>query len=224
MKHIASFSGGKDSTAMLITIRENNLPLDEIVYADVGSWMWDEINLHLKQVEQYMGMPITIIDISENIDEGFKKWGFPSMMIRWCTGEKITAINRHIKQYDEVTQYVGFAADEIKRTEKNKYKGIVNYPLIDYDITEAQALKLCYDHGFDFGGIYEHHSRLNCWCCPLQKINELKYIFFNCPDKWEELRQMQLRTHGTFYTTKSIFELEHKFWDEMYSRKKIKAK
>ena len=34
MKHIAFFSGGKDSTAMLLLILENNLPLDEIIFND----------------------------------------------------------------------------------------------------------------------------------------------------------------------------------------------
>ncbi|HFL3518279.1 TPA: phosphoadenosine phosphosulfate reductase family protein [Clostridioides difficile] len=34
MKYIASFSGGKDSAAMLLLILEKRLPLDEIVFID----------------------------------------------------------------------------------------------------------------------------------------------------------------------------------------------
>ncbi|HBG8604073.1 TPA: phosphoadenosine phosphosulfate reductase family protein, partial [Clostridioides difficile] len=36
MKYVASFSGGKDSAAMLLLILEKKLPLDEIVFIDTG--------------------------------------------------------------------------------------------------------------------------------------------------------------------------------------------
>ena len=47
-KHICCFSGGKDSTAMLIHILENNLPLDEIIYCDVGDWIWESAKTHIQ--------------------------------------------------------------------------------------------------------------------------------------------------------------------------------
>lgn len=36
MKYVASFSGGKDSTAMVLRLIEENYPLDEIVFFDTG--------------------------------------------------------------------------------------------------------------------------------------------------------------------------------------------
>ena len=36
MKHIVSFSGGKDSTAMLLMMLEKNMPIDEIIFCDTG--------------------------------------------------------------------------------------------------------------------------------------------------------------------------------------------
>lgn len=36
MKYIASFSGGKDSAAMLLLILEKGLKLDDIVFIDTG--------------------------------------------------------------------------------------------------------------------------------------------------------------------------------------------
>lgn len=35
-KHMVSFSGGKDSTAMLIRMLELGMQVDEIVFADTG--------------------------------------------------------------------------------------------------------------------------------------------------------------------------------------------
>lgn len=35
MKHIVSFSGGKDSTAMLLRMLEENMQVDEILFCDI---------------------------------------------------------------------------------------------------------------------------------------------------------------------------------------------
>ena len=35
MEHIVSFSGGKDSTAMLLMMLEKNMPIDEIIKGGV---------------------------------------------------------------------------------------------------------------------------------------------------------------------------------------------
>lgn len=34
IKHIVSFSGGKDSTAMLLKMIENNMQIDDIIFLD----------------------------------------------------------------------------------------------------------------------------------------------------------------------------------------------
>ena len=56
--HIVSFSGGKDSTAMLLRMIELNMQVDEIIFCDTGvefPQMYD----HLDRVEAYIGRPIT---------------------------------------------------------------------------------------------------------------------------------------------------------------------
>lgn len=218
MKYVASYSGGKDSTAMLILAKKHNLPLDEILYADVGDWMWPGIDEHLQEVEEYMDMKITKVNISEQITEGFKRWGFPSPLIRWCTNEKINAIKKHIYTSDDeaVGMYMGIAADEAHRAINSRYRKSVklSYPLIDYDLTEADALELCYKEGFTFGGVYEHHSRFNCWCCPLQKLDELRVLFKYYPELWEKLREMQWTSNYDFRQGETIFSLEHRWWNE----------
>jgi hypothetical protein len=116
---------------------------------------------------------------------------------------------------EDIVQYIGYCADEEQRSSKKLYSSYdVSYPLVDAEITTAEALEICKDYGFDFGGVYEHHSHFNCWLCPLQRVDELKWIFDNDKDKWEVLRQMQFSTDGTYYPDRTIFDFEKRFWEK----------
>lgn len=93
---IVCFSGGKDSTAMLIHLLENNQQIDEILYVDCGDWIWKSAKNHIRQVEDKLGVKITVLDISDKLHQGFERWGFPSFLNRWCTGEKREAMRKYI--------------------------------------------------------------------------------------------------------------------------------
>lgn len=225
MKHVALYSGGKDSTAVLILLKKHGLPLNEILYADVGSWMWPGVQKHMTQVEEYMEMPITYLDISKKMEEGFKKWGFASPLTRWCTAIKRDSMNRYLKQYigEGLTQYVGIAFDEQHRAGSKRYqKGKVKYPLIDFKVTESEALSICHKEGFDFGGVYEHRSRYNCWCCPLQTLDELRVLYKFYPELWERMREMQWISPNDFRQGETIMSLEHRWWVEQHGKDKKK--
>ena len=217
-RFICCFSGGKDSTAMLIHILVNDLPLDEIIYCDVGEWIWESSKDHIRQVEEKLGVNIHIIDITNELDTGFQRWGFPSFLNRWCTGFKRDKMKEYLKNKysdEDIVQYIGYCADEEQRTSKKLYSSYdVSYPLVDAEITTAEALEICKEYGFDFGGVYEHHSHFNCWLCPLQRVDELKWIFDNDKDKWNVLRDMQFKTDGTYYPDKTIFDFEKRFWEK----------
>ena len=218
---IVCYSGGKDSTAMLIHLLETNAQIDDIIYVDVGNWIWDSSKKHLKDVQEKLGVKINIINVEEDIKKGFLRWGFPSFMNRWCTGIKRDSMRDYIKErYNEgerehLVQYIGYCSDEEKRTNKKLYSSFdVEYPLVEANITTSDALQMCYDYGFDFGGVYEHHSHYNCWLCPLQQKKELYEIYKRYPKYWEQLRQMQHQTHGYYQNGKTIFEFEKDFWEK----------
>lgn len=222
-KYICCFSGGKDSTAMLIHILKNKLPLDEILYVDVGDWMWEYANTHIKLVESKLNVNITVLDATDELDKGFKKWGFPGFFNRWCTGVKRVMMRDYLKEKypeEEITQYIGYCSDEEKRTSKKLYASYkTTYPLVEAKITTEEALQMCYDNGFDFEGVYEHHSHFNCWLCPLQRKSELKWIFENDENKWNILREIQHKCPGTFRPNETIFDVEKSFWKK--NRKKL---
>lgn len=224
--YICCFSGGKDSTAMLIQILENNLPLDEVLYVDVGDWMWKSAKTHLEQVKDKLNVDITVLDITDELDKGFQRWGFPSFFNRWCTGCKRIAMRDYLKEnYGEnrIVQYIGYCADEEKRTDKKLYSSYdVEYPLVDAGITTEDALKICYDYGFDFGGVYEHHNHFNCWMCPLQSKAELYELFKREPNLWANLHSMQWQTDGYYNNGKTIFDFEKDFWNQIQDELKQK--
>lgn len=216
-RFICCFSGGKDSTAMLIHILENKLPLDEIIYCDVGDWIWESAKDHIKQVEEKLNVKIKIIDITNELNTGFQRWGFPSFFNRWCTGFKRDKMREYLKdkygERESIVQYIGYCSDEEKRTNKKLYSSYdVSYPLVEANITTMEALEICKSYGFDFGGVYEHHSHFNCWLCPLQRKGELRWIFDNDKEKWDILRDMQYQTDGSYYPNETIFDCEKQFW------------
>lgn len=225
-KYILCFSGGKDSTAMLIHILETGLPLDEILYVDVGDWMWECASDHLNQIRETFGVEITVLDVADELKKGFERWGFPSFFNRWCTGVKRIAMRDYLREKygdEHIIQYVGYCSDEIKRSDKKLYTtGDTEYPLIDAGITTEDALRICKEHGFDFGGIYEHHQHFNCWMCPLQSVGELEWVFNNEPKKWNRLIEMQLQTDGSYYPYKTIFGFTEQFWEK--NHKKLEQK
>lgn len=96
-RYICCYSGGKDSTAMLIHILENGLPLDEVLYVSVGDWIWESAEKHLQDVEEKLGVKITRLDITDELDTGFQRWGFPSFFNRWCTGFKRDKMREYLK-------------------------------------------------------------------------------------------------------------------------------
>ena len=171
-KYILCYSGGKDSTAMLIHCLKEHYPIDEILYVDCGDWMWDCTSNHLQQVEETLNVKITSLSIQDKLDAGFKKWGFPSFVNRWCTGEKREIMKQYIKEHypnESIIQYIGYTVDETKRTAKKLYSSYdTKYPLVELNVTSRDAHNICKKYGFDFGGVYTHHSHFNCWCCPLQ--------------------------------------------------------
>ena len=227
MKHIVSFSGGKDSTAMLLKMLEEKMPIDEIIFVNTGKDFPDMLE-HIKQVNHYIMQKyekeITVLLPRKSFDyymfehektrgknKGKKGYGWATMLCRWCTSNlKTQTINNYLKQYESegYIEYIGIAYDEQKRI-KDKC-----YPLVEWQMTEKDCLQYCYDRGFKWNGLYKHFDRLSCWCCPLKNLKELRILYKYYPDLWEQLKDMDRRSYNQFRADYSVEELEKKFKNE----------
>ena len=146
----------------------------------------------------------------------YRGYGWSGPTNRWCTKElKTIPRERYLKQLAEkyeIIEYVGIAADEGYRLERENNKKANNrHPLVDWGMTEADCLKYCYDRGYTWGSLYEKFSRVSCWCCPLQPLAELRILYREYPELWAQLVDWDKRTWRKFKADYSVEELAARF-------------
>lgn len=236
IKHILSFSGGKDSTYLLLELIRRKYPLDEVVFFDTG-WEFPVMYEHIEKCKRLCEdngvkfvtlRPANTFDyemLSRNVRKknGETQSGFSwcGGLTRWGTTIKLQALDRYTERQENAIVYIGIAADETARLEKERaeYK---RFPLAEWGITEAECLRGCYDAGFDWGGMYEHLDRLSCMYCRNKNLKELRNIRRYYPEVWECLKQRQTKTSHPLKSNMeygNVFDLEKRF---AFEEKRIK--
>lgn len=226
-KIIVSFSGGKDSTWMLLEMLRRGEHIDEVVFFDTG-WEFPQMLVHVEKIKALVeskGIVFTTLYPKRSFDylmfdkpvmerEGGSHCGYSWCGLkgcRWGTTEKISAIDKYFENEPEHVQCVGIAYDEPDRLEKER-KGNKRFPLAEWKITEDMCLQGCYSLGYDWGGLYEYLDRVSCKYCALKNLRELRNIFHFMPDVWSDLKSYQARTSFPFRGNGvSIFDLEVRF-------------
>ena len=233
MIYIANISYGKDSLAMLEIIKQNELPLDRIVHAEIMATK--TIPADLPEMMEFKdkadkiilaryGIKVERIFAPKSYEEYFyminngkksknagKIYGFPFQRGNWCNSRlKMSVLNKFDKK--DITQYIGIAVEEV-----NRY-GILNErkrsPLIEYGITEKYCYDWCKENDL-LSPIYKDSFRGGCWFCHNQRLQELKNIRKNYPEYWELMLKWDNDSPTTFksngQTVKGLdkrFELE----------------
>lgn len=226
--NIVSFSGGKDSTAMLLMMLEKGMNVDRIVYVDTTK-EFPAMYRHIKKVQAICPVKIEIVKFDfdywfgEHIKTKGKNigkigYGFPDFKNRWCTAHKrdtAKKIQKTIKR--DTVEYHGIAFDEKNRTKNNSDRNRnrnIKYPLVEWGVTEKQALEYCYSKGLDWEGLYEKFVRVSCWCCPMSRIGELRVLYNDFPELWKRLIEMDKKSFRRFRNDYSVHDLSEKFANE----------
>lgn len=221
---IVSFSGGKDSTWMLLEMLRRGEQVDEVVFFDTG-WEFPQMLHHVNKIKQLVesrNIKFTTLHPRKPFDFfmfdtphksgtkcGWSWCGYGGG--RWGTREKISTLKKYFKTKKNYVQCIGIAADEPDRVNKEQHK-TKRFPLVEWGITEAECLSGCYSLGYDWGGLYEDLDRVSCKFCALKNLNELRNMYKKMPDVWNELRDYQSRTRLPYKGKgKSVFDLEKRF-------------
>lgn len=173
---IVNFSGGKDSTALVLKLLEKGYEIDKVVRIDFGI-DYPEIYKHCLDVEKYCKEKYDFdnfitIDLREKWIDGLINKGFPSHNLRWCTGYKVQALKKICE--NPCYHAIGIAFDESNRMDiSDKKSRIQIYPLIDWEMTEQDCLNYCKSLGFNFYNLYEKRKRVSCFCCPFSKNSDV---------------------------------------------------
>ncbi len=215
---------------MLLKLIEQQYPLDTVVFYNTGVEFQAIYNVRDKAARLLRAKQISFVELHP--DKPFlysmleRKvasrrggyhygYGWCGGVCRWGTREKLTVINRYRRSLqDTIVEYVGIAADEIQRCEKERREG-KRFPLIEWGMTEKDCLTYCYDHGWNWTedgvDLYQVLGRVSCWCCRNKNLNELRNIYMYLPAYWDKLKEIQERLPEPMKSGGGIFDLERRF-------------
>ncbi|EOD00506.1 phosphoadenosine phosphosulfate reductase family protein [Caldisalinibacter kiritimatiensis] len=121
VKHIVSFSGGKDSTCMLLKMIENNMQIDEIIFLDTGK-EFESMYDHIKKVEKDIGRKITRLKSKECFEYYLYEHQVKKRITTWLKS-KYNIKNKHeLKKFLESCNYDELLIKLIKVSLENLYK------------------------------------------------------------------------------------------------------
>lgn len=236
-EYTACISYGKDSLAMLEIISKNRLPLTRIVHVEVMAN--ESIPADLPEVVEWKeyadkiineryGLKVERLRAEKTYEDLFYKIpprtaknkhfegdirGFPLLKGQWCSQELKTQVIDRLKSD---VRYIGIAANEAARHKQLTDK--VRSPLVEFNITEAECLKICEGIGL-LAPTYLQSKRSGCWFCHAQPITQLRLLRKQHPVLWNKLLEydkdspVPFRQHerGRAHTVKDFeerFELE----------------
>ena len=192
-RHILSLSGGKDSTALAIYMRDK-VPEMEYIFCDTGEEL-PETYEYLDRLEAYLGKAIVRL----NPDRPFSHYleiyrgVLPDSRTRWCTRMlKIKPFEKYVGEQEAIS-YIAIRADELQR------KGYIStkpnlkatYPFIDDGLIKSDIFKLLEDSGLGIPEYYQWRSRSGCYFCFYQQRREWVGLLEKHPDLYEKAKDFE---------------------------------
>jgi hypothetical protein len=194
-KHVLGISGGKDSAALAIYMRQNYPELNiDYFFTDTGKEL-PEVYEFLGKLEGFLGKPILRLNPDRDFDYWLKQYNnfLPSAQTRWCTRQlKLKPFEDWIKPFLEegviVHSYVAIRADEPYRegyTAKNDNLK-VRLPFKEAGVDKPGVSEILEGSGLGWPKYYEWRSRSGCTFCFYQQKIEWVGLKERHPDAFEE--------------------------------------
>lgn len=197
-RQIVALSGGKDSTAMALRLKELN-PDEPYEYISTPTGNEHaEVFTHLKGLERILKAPIRFLKpyAGDGLVECIRENKMiPNFRARFCTRElKIEPTISFLKSIRPAIQYVGLRADEPLR------KGIYGelddieqcYPMRDWGWSLEDVHFYLKERGVDVP------ARTDCAWCFYQRLPEWKHLWKNHPKTYAKAVQIEEELGHTF--------------------------
>ena len=206
MKVSVSYSGGKDSLAVLQLVSES-LDDYEIMFADTGLEFPETLE-NVKQVAEYYGKKLRITSAGDSFWDSISVFGPPTMDTRWCC--KICKLGPITQLIDEnyeggclsfigQRKYESHARSISKKVWKNPWVGnqVGASPIQDWTALHIWLYlfrtKAPYNPAYEKG-----YDRMGCWLCPSSSLAD----FFQLEESHPELAK-KLNSHLLAYAEKT---------------------
>jgi len=219
IKHVLGLSGGKDSAALAVYMRDHypELPI-EYFFTDTGKEL-QEVYDFLGKLEGYLGRPILRLNPDRDFDFWLREYNhfLPSVQSRWCTRQlKLRPfenwVQPFIKDGGHVISYVAIRADEASR---EGYVSIdpnieIQMPFRDGGVDKAGVMELLEASGVGYPEYYRWRSRSGCTFCFFQQKIEWVHLLEEHPEAFKEAMSYEKSAleHGCQFTWSDRESLE----------------
>lgn len=214
VRHILSLSGGKDSTALAVYMRDRVEGM-EYIFHDTGKELPDTLD-YIERLEAYLGQRVIRTTTREGFDDILRSKGgmLPSGKRRWCTDYlKLKPFEAYIGDQPCIN-YVGIRADEDRIgyiSHKPNLKAV--FPFRDDGIDYAGVVRILEDAGLGLPPYTEWgRTRSGCFFCFYQQKIEWVRLKRHYPHLYEEAKAYEKpnRVNGQvfFWTDEPLTDIE----------------
>ena len=204
VRHILGLSGGKDSTALAIFMRQKYPDLEiEYFFCDTHKELTETYD-YLRRIEDWLEIKIHYLEADRGFDHWLDVYGgvLPSPNVRWCTKQmKIIPLEKWVGD-DEVITYVGIRADENRDGYISTKPTITaRFPFKEHGLVKADIIRLLEKSGIGMPDYYRWRSRSGCYFCFFQRKYEWVMLAQEHPDLFQKaIDYEQNHRDGRTYT------------------------
>lgn len=192
--HVVALSGGKDSTAMALRLREIEPRTYVYICTPTGHEL-PELEEHWHRLEQLLAAPLIRLT-NGTLTSWIETWqSLPNFRMRWCTRVlKIQPMMAWLAAHAPTTHYVGLRADEETREGIYGNIAVTRYPLREWGWGLQEVRHYLRLRKLTIP------SRTDCDLCFFQRVNEWKALLRRFPERWHHGERLEAMTGATFRT------------------------
>lgn len=203
------FSGGKDSLAALIYVKEIAEKIKKeivVIHADTTVSLPCNIR-YVKKICRLLKVKLAVVRPKINYFELVERWGLPRFRARWCCHAlKIGPVNDYLKkQQGNKIVFDGIRAEESKKRGGIEFMGcnkklgyFTCHPLLYWTSEEVEMY--LEKKGLPINSTYEQGFKRasECWCGVFKNPKEFELLFDHCPSLFNRLLELEAKQKSGF--------------------------